>query len=135
MEKNYQIWTPLKETLHNYMGSRLSFNEREIWHCHVGENIGFEQDGCGESFLRPMVVIKKFNNEIFWGVPLTRTHKTLPFYFSFVPNLISEDSPAESTAILSQLRLVDAKRLRRRIGYISEQDLSLLKQKLKALLP
>jgi mRNA interferase MazF len=135
MEKDYKDWTPLKKALHNQKEPRLSFDEREIWFCHIGENIGFEQDGRGESFLRPVVIIKKFNNEIFWGVPLTRVHKFLPFYFSFVPKLISGDFPEKSTAILSQIRLIDAKRLRRRIGYMSEHDLSMLKQKLKALLP
>ena len=41
----------------------------------------------------------------------------------------------KSTAILSQIRLVDGKRLRRMIGYISEEDFEILKKKLKALLP
>jgi mRNA interferase MazF len=135
MKKDYRTWTPLKKCLNNQEELRLSFDEREIWYCHLGENIGFEQDGRGELFLRPVVIIKKFNNEIFWGIPLTRTHKILPFYFSFVPHLVSNDSPKESTAILSQVRLTDARRLRRQIGRISEQDFSLLKEKFKALLP
>ena len=37
----------------------------EIWMCALGKNIGREQNGGGESFSRPMLVIKKFNNEIF----------------------------------------------------------------------
>ena len=41
----------------------------------------------------------------------------------------------KSTAVLSQLRLVDAKRLRRLIGYVSEEDIVLLKEKLKGLIP
>ena len=41
----------------------------------------------------------------------------------------------QSTAVLSQIRLIDAKRLRRMIGYISANDIVLLKKKLKALLP
>ena len=46
-----------------------------------------------------------------------------------------EVSAEKSVAVLSQLRLIDAKRLRRMIGHISEADLVLLKKKLKALLP
>lgn len=136
MEKDYRDWTPLKQTLNNTDESRLFFHEREIWYCHLGENIGFEQDGRGDQFLRPIVIIRKFNNDIFWGVPLTRTQKNLPFYFTFVVQSDTDTNVDEkSTAVLSQIRLVDAKRLRRMIGYISEKDFPLIKKKLKALLP
>lgn len=134
MFKDFRVWTRFKSTLEK-TSQRLFFNEREIWYCHLGENIGFEQDGKGESFLRPVIVIRKFNNQIFWGIPLTRTHKKMPFYFSFFPNIISGLSPKESVAILSQVRLIDAKRLRRLVGTISEKDFSTLKERFKALLP
>ena len=45
------------------------------------------------------------------------------------------DTSEKSTAVLFQLRLVDAKRLRRLIGYVSEEDIVLLKEKLKGLIP
>ena len=136
MEKDYRVWTPLKKTLNNDDEPRLFFHEREIWYCHLGENIGFEQDGRGDQFLRPLVIIRKFNNDIFWGVPLTRTQKDLPFYFTFaIQSATGTNDHDMSTAVLSQVRLVDAKRLRRMIGYISEKELALLRKKLKALLP
>jgi mRNA-degrading endonuclease toxin of MazEF toxin-antitoxin module len=135
VEKDYQIWTPIKKTVNNISEPRLFFHEREIWYCHLGENIGFEQDGRGDQFLRPVVIIRKFNNEIFWGVPLTRTQKDLPFYFAFMLQTDTGVPVEKSTAVLSQVRLIDAKRLRRMIGYISEKDFILLKKKLKALLP
>ena len=136
MEKNYETWTPIKKELNNTDESRLFFHEREIWYLHLGENVGFEQDGRGDQVLRPVAIIRKFNNEIFWGIPPTRTtKKDSPFYFAFV--LQSEDGAIneKSTAVLSQIRLIDAKRLRRMIGYISAEDFVLLKKKLTALLP
>ena len=141
MRKDFKHWTPLKQELHNAEDPRLFFHEREIWIRHVGENVGFEQDGQGELFLRPVVIIRKFNNEIFWGVPLTRSQKDLPFYFTFNIHVedkennqsVEQDTP--STAILSQIRLIDGKRLRRLVGYISENDFKILKEKLKMLLP
>jgi len=133
-EKDYKNWMSLKKTLHNANEPRFFLHDREIWYCHLGENVGFEQDGRGEQFLRPVAIIRKFNNEIFWGVPLTRSQKDLPFYFTFT--IQSEPNMDEqSTAVLSQIRLIDAKRLRRMIGYISENDIALLKKKLKALVP
>ena len=136
MEKDYGRWRKLKETLNNADEPRLFFHEREIWYCHLGENIGFEQDGQDDLFLQPVVIIRKFNNEILWGVPLTRRKKDLPFYFAFfIHSETGAQDEEQSTAILSQMRLIDAKRLRRMIGYISEKDITILKKKLKALLP
>ncbi len=134
-EKDYKNWMPLKKTLHNANESRLFFHEREIWYCHLGENVGFEQDGRGDQFLRPVAIIRKFNNEIFWGVPLTRSQKDLPFYFTFMIQSGVGINEEKSTAVLSQIRLIDAKRLRRMIGHISKDDFVRLKKKLKALLP
>jgi mRNA interferase MazF len=135
MEKDYRAWTPIKKALNNADERRLFFHEREVWYCHLGENIGFEQDGRNDQFLRPVVIIRKFNNEVFWGVPLTRTQKDLPFYFAFTLQAETEVLSEKSVAVLSQLRLIDAKRLRRMIGHISEADVVLLKKKLKTLLP
>jgi len=77
-----------------------------------------------------MLVFRKFNRDILRGIPLTRTKKDKPYYFrfSFMPNI-------ESVAILSQIRLIDARRLARRMGVISECDFLGLKEKIKALLP
>ena len=134
VEKDYEAWTPLKQTINNSGEPRLFFHERQVWYCHLGENVGFEQDGRGDQFLRPAVIVRKFNNDICWAVPLTRTRKDLPF--SFTSPLQSEAGTSESsTAVLSQIRLIDVKRLRRMIGYVSEPDFVALKQKLKALLP
>ncbi|MCR4280896.1 MAG: type II toxin-antitoxin system PemK/MazF family toxin, partial [Candidatus Kaiserbacteria bacterium] len=93
------------------------------------------QDGSDDRFLRPIVIIRKFNNDILWGVPLTRTQKDLPFYFAFNIRTETGASEEKSTAVLSQIRLIDAKRLRRMVGYISKEDAILLKEKLMALLP
>ena len=135
-EKDYKVWIVVKRGV-NAITTRLFFHEREIWYCNLGENIGYEQDGRGESFLRPVVIVRKFNNEIFWGIPLTRAHKDLPFYYRFRIHTedVVEQEDEDSSAILTQIRLIDAKRLRRHIGSISTEDFALLKKKLKALLP
>ena len=40
--------------------------------CHLGANVGFEQDGIGEDFLRPVLILRKFNVYMFWALPLTK---------------------------------------------------------------
>ncbi|MCX6712564.1 MAG: type II toxin-antitoxin system PemK/MazF family toxin [Candidatus Vogelbacteria bacterium] len=135
-EKNYKNWHPLKSRINNEPDeNRLFFHEREVWYCHMGENIGSEQDGRGEYFLRPVIIFKKFNNEIFWGIPLTKSSEhsnpessRYYFNFSFLPEITS-------SAILSQIRLTDGKRLVRCIGMIEEKDFMELTKKFKGLIP
>ena len=105
-----------------------SFHEREVWSASVGMNIGFEQDGKGGDYSRPILVIKKFNNDICWSLPLTKNLKEGKHYFPFQMN------GDMSNAILSQLRLIDARRLRYKIGDISRHDFKGIKEKLRQFL-
>ena len=60
-----------------------------------------------------------------WVVPLTRTEKKNKYYFSF-----SFGDKETSVAILSQIRLVDAKRLKYKMGDIKTTDFKDLKNKI-----
>ena len=129
MKKDYKKWHGEK-ILVNQKDDRVFFHLREIWFCHLGENVGFEQDGSGNGFLRPVIVLKKFNNEILLAIPLTKGNKPArPYYFSF-----SFLPKSESTAILSQIRLIDAKRLKYKMGDIGQSDFESLKKKIRRLL-
>ncbi len=133
MKKDFQKWHTKKSEI-NVIKKSPFFHEREIWFCYLGTNVGFEQDG-GEEFLRPIVIYRKFNNDIFWAIPLTKSNKKKSknvdnyyYTFSFVQGITS-------LAILSQIRLTDAKRLSRHIGTMAESNFEELNKKLKALLP
>jgi len=69
-QKDFQKWHKIKEGLDSD-AARIFFHEREVWWCSIGINVGFEQDGRGERFARPILVFKKFNNEVFWAIPLS----------------------------------------------------------------
>src|SRR3989338_4076580 len=125
--KDFTDWHKIKRKV-ELKENRINFQIRDVFSCSIGENVGFEQDGRGEEFLRPVVIIKKFNNEVFLGVPLTHTKKEGKYYFSFNLN------EGQSVAIVSQVRLFDAKRLKYKIGMINEKDFSVLKEKIKQLL-
>lgn len=127
-KKDFNKWHKKKAKIDD-VEKRAFFHVREVWFVHLGVNVGFEQDGGGEDFLRPVVIVRKFNNEVFWGIPLTKNHKEGRFYFSFPMN------NEMSTAILSQIRLIDARRLSYKIGDISEKEYEALTEKLKTLLP
>ena len=125
--KNYTNWHKVKSEIDN-KEQRMNFQIRDVLFCSIGENVGFEQDGRGEEFLRPVVVLKKFNKEVFLGVPLTHTDKKGKYYFSF------ELEGGTSVAIISQVRLFDVKRSKYKMGMINETDFSILKGKIRQLL-
>lgn len=127
MEKDFLSWHVQKSALHEHT-PRVFFHEREVWFAALGANIGFEQDGRGDEYLRPVLVLKKFNNEVFWSIPLTKKRKEGRYYISF--SLAGK----ASTAILSQMRLIDAKRLRYKIGSASTADFIVVKERLRRLL-
>jgi mRNA interferase MazF len=128
MKKDYKNWHIRKEQI-NDLEQRPYFHEREIWFCYVGANVGFEQDGQGDDFQRPVVIIKKFNNEICWVISLSKTKKRGEYYFAF-----PFSDTITSVAILSQIKLIDVERLSRKIGDMSEENFHQLIEKLKALL-
>jgi len=125
--KDYSKWHEKKTTLHN-IKKRPYFHEREVWFTTLGSNIGFEQDGRGDTFLRPVIILKKFNKSVALIIPLTKNNKKGAHYFNFT----FDDNT--STAILSQIRLIDTKRLEYKIGYISKEEFLGLKQKLTQLI-
>ncbi len=116
MNKDFQKWHSKKAHLHE-TGSRIFFHEREVWWCSLGFNVGFEQNGKGNNFARPVVIFKKFNNETFWAIPLTTKVKTGKYYF-----LIDLKDGLKRVAVLSQLRLIDAKRLYQKMGVLDEKS-------------
>lgn len=129
MIKDFKKWHDKKSKVNN-IERRPFFHEREIWFCYLGVNIGFEQDGTGKDFQRPVVIIRKFNNEVCWVIPLSKTDKRNRYYFAF-----KFDETITSVAILSQIKLLDARRLSRRIGEMSKDEFRELINKIKALLP
>ena len=125
--KNFTKWNKEKVKIDSIKNLR-SFHDREIWFIKIGENIGFEQNGKGAQFLRPVIIYKKFSKNMFLGIPLTTTKKKGRFYHAFV------FKNKESAALLSQIRLFDSKRLSHLVGRMSNNDFDGVKEKLIELL-
>lgn len=109
--KNFDGWNELKKEIHTE-DNTATFKEREIWWCSIGLNIGFESDGKNRLFNRPILVIRKFNNRLFWGVPLTTKIKDNPYYHRFTFN----EKP--QCAMITHLRLYDSKRMTHKMGQL-----------------
>jgi len=119
-EKNFEKWHCEKEII-NGKTSSVFFVESEVWICSLGVNVGSEQDGKGDLFIRPVVVLKKFNGYVFWGIPLTHARKAGMLYFDLTAEL-------GGFAILSQIRLLDAKRLHYKLAVLSSERFVLLRE-------
>lgn len=102
----------------------VGFKTRDIFNIKMGQNIGFEKNGKGLNFVRPVLIYKKLTKDMFIGIPLTTTQRDGSFFFKFefIENKIS-------TAILIQSRLFSNKRLLNKIGVIDQNDYENLKKK------
>lgn len=126
MIRDYKKWHSLKELI-EYGYSEKIFKEREIWWCSLGANVGFEQDGKHDRFERPVLVLRKFNKGMFWGLPLSSKPKQSYFYFSFYWKEVAV------TVLLSQLRILSPKRLIRRMGKINNKTFTEIQNNVKDL--
>jgi mRNA interferase MazF len=125
--KDFTGWHALKQSTHDG-ARRPTFKEREVWWCSVGVNIGHEIDGKHERFLRPVLVIRKFNRQIFWGVAMSTKLKDNQYYFPI------EFKGRQECIVLSHLRLYDAKRLNNLMGTLPKDQFDIVKEALKAIL-
>jgi mRNA interferase MazF len=111
MENDFDRWNEIKKRLASDAAPPPAFPKSgEVWMCTLGKNLGREQNGGSGDFSRPVLVVKKFNNEIFWVVPLSTKQKPLDFYFNY-----TDPSGAPVAAVLAQLRLLSINGLRRDI--------------------
>lgn len=131
MDSQYNNWNEIKITIENE-NIIVGFKERDIFYMNMGKNIGFEQDGKGENFVRPVVIIKGFNKNMFFGIPLSTKMKEGKFYYKF--QFQKKDELVENIALLSQMRLFSTKRLLNKIGVIPKEDFIKMKNEFKSLI-
>ena len=117
MDKDYRKWHVIKKEINELDSAHLYFNEREIWWCHLGANVGMEQDGKGPTFVRPVLIFKKFTRRLCWVVPLSTKVLKGNYFFP----LLSETNIIR-TATLPQMKMIDVRRLRNKFDIISIQE-------------
>jgi mRNA interferase MazF len=111
LEKDFDAWTIKKKEVES-SDIKIICNEREIWWCSLGLNIGHEQDGKNEAFERPVLILRKFSKFTCLCVPLTTSNKN-NFFYKPIPSL------GEGNFIItSQIKLISTKRLIRRFEKI-----------------
>ncbi len=126
MHKDFDKWNEQKKSIEAGIAEGGGFPKAgEVWMCAIGRNIGFEQNGGGDNFSRPVLVVKKFNNQMFWAVPLSTKQKDFDFYFNF-----TDRDNKKVSAILAQMKLVSVKRFKRNLYYIPDELLREMRARL-----
>jgi mRNA interferase MazF len=125
--KDFDAWNEVKKNKNEKQ--RLFFKERDVWWMNFGLNIGDEEDGKGYSYIRPVLILKKFNGNLFWGCAISSKLKEGNKYY--VQIRIGGES---KSVIISQFRLYDSKRLDNKMGVCSVEDSNKIKKAIKDIL-
>ncbi|MEI6304630.1 MAG: type II toxin-antitoxin system PemK/MazF family toxin [Candidatus Taylorbacteria bacterium] len=126
INKEFDSWNFKKKLVH--IEKPRLYTVREVWWCRLGINIGSEQDGNGEDFLRPVLIIRGFGANICMVIPLTTS---LRKHYLRVP--IGEIQGKHASAILSQVRAIDTRRLVEKIGFLEIDIFQNLRKTVKKL--
>lgn len=127
MKKNFDAWNELKKKTD--AEQRRFYTVREMWWCRFGLNIGTEEDGKGELFLRPALILRGFGPDACLVAPLTTSPREHPFRIPI--GVVSEK---EARVNVSQLRVIDTRRLIERIGFLDKDTFSNIRKVARALL-
>ncbi|MEK7604624.1 MAG: type II toxin-antitoxin system PemK/MazF family toxin [Patescibacteria group bacterium] len=128
MRKDFDGWNEEKKAIDEHAHAPL-YHEREIRWCRLGINIGFEQDGTGPGRSRPALILKAFSRSVCLVVPLTTSVKKNPYY---IP--IGAVGERAASVIISQLRLVDTKRLEQKITTLDKKTFMHIRKAVKDML-
>ena len=63
--QKFDDWNKLKKNI----------SKKSSVYTKEGENIGYEQNGKGDNFMRPILVYKKFGKDTIFAIPLSSKEK------------------------------------------------------------
>ncbi len=115
--KDFDKWNGVKKCIDiNARVEKLFFYEKELWWANMGINIGDEENGKGDDSIRAVLILKKHNERCFLSIAISTINKDNKYNFTFNVN------NKYVSAITSQIKLMDSKRLIKRIGVIKGSD-------------
>ncbi|MCW3105817.1 MAG: hypothetical protein JWQ09_323 [Segetibacter sp.] len=125
--KDFNAWNKEKQEIHRTRTNKF-YHPRDIWWCSLGLNVGFEQDGTGANYERPVLIMKGFSKHVCLVIPLTTSQKKNSYY---IPIGIIDGKVA--AAIISQIRLIDTKRFMEKIAVLDEGTFQSIKKAVREL--
>lgn len=128
MYKDFDNWNLDKKNINCRDYNKL-YKKRDVWWCNLGVNIGYEQDGTGSNYDRPVLILKDFNDKVCLVLPLTTSNKNNMYYID-----IGHINGEKSKAIISQIRLIDTKRLVNKIGVVDKYHFNKIRKAVRNLI-
>ncbi len=128
--KDFDLWNRLKKNIDldiHFIPKNIK--EGDIWWCSIGLNVGSEQDGGGDTFERPVLILKKYTKRNFLCLPITSKHKDGSYYYK-IPNNIG----SAYFAILFQAKVMDRNRFKRFIVSLLRSELRQIVEAYKGLI-
>lgn len=129
MKKDFDTWNKKKKEIQEEDFLNLFFHEREIWWCSLGLNIGNEQDGSGDEYRRPVLILKGLSIQTCLVIPLTTSLQVHSMRLQ-----IGLVDGKEASALLSQIRIIDKRRLVKKIGYVDQALFDTIRKAVKEFL-
>jgi mRNA interferase MazF len=129
MDKEFDKWNDIKKETNSQNEYLLYYHERQIRWCKLGVNVGFEQDGTGKEYSRPVLVIKAFSRQVCLVIPLTTSQKNNKYH---IP--IGDIGNKKAFAIISQIPLIDTKRLDKHVATLNKALFEQIRKAIKNLL-
>jgi mRNA interferase MazF len=115
MWENFKNWIDIKFRIHQTNNRPIYYKTKQIWWCNLGQNIGDEENGKGLNYMRPVLILKKFNKNLCLAVPISSVLKDNKYYI-----LINYHGKSYS-ALISQVRAIDSKRLQNKIAELNNE--------------
>ncbi|PLY07453.1 MAG: hypothetical protein C0625_04560 [Arcobacter sp.] len=129
----FDSWNQIKKDT-NLNRRKLGIKPREIFWAKMGQNIGFEQNGKGKNFARPVIILRKLTSDLFLGIPTTTTQRESNNYFHSFSYTDKEKNILEVSALILQIKVFSVKRLMNKIGMINKNDFNKIVKKSKELI-
>ena len=127
--KNFDKWNKEKKQINNLENYLPFYKERQIRWCRLGVNIGYEQDGTGEGFSRPVLILRGFSRRVCLVIPLTTSSKSNPYHINV--GIIDGE---KAYVIISQIRLIDTRRLDELIETLNKEKFEEIRKAVKEIL-
>ena len=129
MHKDFDAWNQIKKETHAHKKYLPFYHIRQVRWCRLGANVGFEQDGTGADFSRPVLILAGLSKNTCLVAPLTTSSEK---HRMRIP--IGKIATKSASVVISQIRVIDTRRLDTHIATINKKVFEQIRKAVKGLL-
>ncbi len=129
----FNEWNKIKKETHA-KDFTLGVKPREIFGSKIGQNVGYEQNGKGKNFARPVIIVRRLTKDLFVGIPTTTTIRDDSDYFHSFNYLDRNKKELKVSALILQIKVFSIKRVMNKIGTMDKESFGKITKKAKGLI-